>query len=43
MHGPGLLTFTVNGLKIIEAAFACDLALELLQSVERHARGIGSN
>lgn len=42
VHGSCLLPFTVDGLEIIQSTLACDLALELPQSIERHARSIRS-
>ncbi len=41
MHGPGLLLFALEGLEIIQVAFARDLALELFHPIERHPCGIG--
>lgn len=37
---PSLLTFTLDGLEIVKATLASDLALELFETVEGHARGI---
>lgn len=37
------MTLALDGLKIIKTAFPCDLALELLQAIEGHSGGIGSD
>jgi hypothetical protein len=42
VHGPCLLPFTVDGLEIVETTLSCDLALELPQPIEGHARSICS-
>lgn len=42
MHRTGFITLAFQGLKVVQAAFACDLALELLEAIERHACSIGS-
>ena len=43
MESPCFMTLTLDGLKIIKTAFPCDLALELLQAIEGHSGGIGSD
>ena len=40
MHGPRLELFTLQRLKVVKAAFASNLTLELFQAVERHPCGI---
>jgi len=42
VHRPRFLLFTFDSLKIVETAFAGDLALKLLETVEGHSGGIGS-
>jgi hypothetical protein len=43
MESPCFMAFALDGLKIIKTAFPCDLALELLQAIEGHSGGIGSD
>ena len=43
MESPCFMTLALDGLKIIKTAFPCDLALELLQAIEGHSGGIGSD
>lgn len=40
MHRLGLLLFALERLEVVKAALACNLALELFQSVEGHSRRI---
>jgi hypothetical protein len=40
MESPCFMALALDGLKIIKTAFACDLALELLQAIEGHSGGI---
>ena len=43
MESPCFMALTLDGLKIIKTAFSCHLALELLQAIEGHSGGIGSD
>lgn len=42
MQSPCFLALALDSLKVVESALASDLALELLQAVERHAGRICS-
>ena len=42
VQGASLLPLALHGLKVVQSALASHFALELLQAVEGHARGIGS-
>ena len=42
MHCLCLLLFALERLEVVEAALACDLALELFEPVERHSGSIGT-
>lgn len=42
VQSSGLMAFTFDGLEIVKTAFPSDFALELFQSVERHAGSICS-
>ena len=37
------MALALDGLEIIKTALPCDLALELLQAIEGHSGGIGSD